>query len=313
MTSTSPRIAVGVATYRRPDGLTQLLQSLSGMRVTVPFEVIVVNNDPTEEGRRAFEAIEVPANLVVSLLHEELPGIAAARNRILDAADGFDFLAFIDDDEVADPEWLAELLTTQAQHGAGMVTGPVRYVFSPSVPSWAILGNFLMAHDSDAVQTVPVASTNNLLIDLRALRSTGPLRFDERFGITGGSDIMLTRSFTARGGVIVWCPYARVQEWVGATRATNKWLMRRAIRGGNTEGRVQIALSGGALSARAKIAAQGGARVAFGLALLALHPRVSRQKKGARGLRMALRGLGFLAAAGELRVEEYSRNDESRA
>ena len=52
-------------------------------------------------------------------------------------------------------------------------------------------------------QLMTEAATNNLLLDLDGIRRLG-LSFDERFGLTGGSDSMFTLQLTRRGGTIRW-------------------------------------------------------------------------------------------------------------
>ena len=67
------------------------------------------------------------------------------------------------------------------------------------------------------------AHSNNLLLDLRWSRRLG-LRFDPRFGLTGGEDTMFTHDLVGRGGTIVWCDEAVVRESVPADRATRSWV-----------------------------------------------------------------------------------------
>ena len=66
------------------------------------LEIILVDNRPEP-------IIPVPEWLSdlpdVRLLHERQPGISAARNRGIDAAEG-SIVAFTDDDVIVDPGWL---------------------------------------------------------------------------------------------------------------------------------------------------------------------------------------------------------------
>ena len=83
-----------------------------------------------------------------------------------------------------------------------------------------------------------VAATNNLLLDLGRIRALG-LEFDERFGLSGGSDTLFTRPLVARGGRMVWCDEAMVVDNVPAGRLTRDWVLRRALRSGNSASRVE--------------------------------------------------------------------------
>ena len=68
------------------------------------------------------------------------------------------------------------------------------------------------------------AATNNLLLDLDGIRRLG-LSFDERFGLTGGSDSMFTLQLTRRGGTIRWAEDAVVVEQEDPARLTRSWLL----------------------------------------------------------------------------------------
>jgi hypothetical protein len=156
---------------------------------------------------------------------------------------------------------------------------------------------------------VPGAGTGNLLLDLAALRRLD-LRFDERFGLTGGEDTMLTRSLTARGGVIVWCEEAVLVDPVPPDRATRSWVLRREYRMGSTWSRVHLAVAPpGRARARqaAGLAVLGGGLLARG-ALRAAAGRATRTLGSrAEGERELARGRGVLAGVVGRRVEEYGR------
>nr|WP_284288167.1 glycosyltransferase family A protein [Angustibacter aerolatus] len=76
---------IAVLTYRRPDDLAQVLPALVVQAAaTAPrARVLVVDNDPDAGAREAVAAFAADG---VEYAHEPQPGIAAARNRALDAA-----------------------------------------------------------------------------------------------------------------------------------------------------------------------------------------------------------------------------------
>jgi glycosyltransferase involved in cell wall biosynthesis len=69
------------------------------------FEVIVIDNSPDGE---VIEALTDFEGLRVQFFHEPVPGVARARNCGLSKVTT-DFVAWIDDDEIADPDWIAWL------------------------------------------------------------------------------------------------------------------------------------------------------------------------------------------------------------
>jgi succinoglycan biosynthesis protein ExoM len=74
--------------------------------------------------------------------------------------------------------------------------------------------------------------TNNVLLDARLVRADGlGLRFDERFGISGGEDTVFAHDIRQAGARIVWTNLAIVTETVTPDRATMRWLLSRAFSG----------------------------------------------------------------------------------
>ncbi len=94
-----------ICTRDRPAGLRATLASLR--RQTDPgFSVLVVDNAPASPGAEAVvEAAGLPS---CGYLTEPRPGLARARNRALSAV-RTELVAWIDDDEVADADWVRQL------------------------------------------------------------------------------------------------------------------------------------------------------------------------------------------------------------
>jgi glycosyltransferase involved in cell wall biosynthesis len=119
----APRVTVVLCTRDRPAGLRRTLQALSLQRYP-DFEVLVVDNaSATDEAHGVAESFAgvMPSRYV----REPRPGLSWARNRGIEAAHA-DVLAFIDDDEIPDPHWLAELAWGfKAAPDVGCVTGMI--------------------------------------------------------------------------------------------------------------------------------------------------------------------------------------------
>jgi glycosyltransferase involved in cell wall biosynthesis/SAM-dependent methyltransferase len=94
---------VVVPTRGRPLLLDRCLTALAAQHLQ-PLEVIVVDSAPVDEAARIVAGRHGAAYVV-----EPEPGASAARNRGARAARG-DVVAFVDDDAVAEPGWLASLL-----------------------------------------------------------------------------------------------------------------------------------------------------------------------------------------------------------
>lgn len=265
MSDADPRVVVAVLTYRRPAELTRLLPMLVQHAATLRpcAEVLIVDNDPAGSAKEQIEAFRpaYPDDAVsVRYVHESSPGIAAARNRALTEADGrAGAIVFIDDDETPGDDWLALLVAQWRAAGSAAVAGPSRQVFDGAPDPWVVGSRVFDRRTAATGASVPWAGSGNLLLDLRQIRDLG-LTFDDRYGLTGGSDTMFTRTLVARGGVITWCDEAEVCEPVPAARSTRRWVMRRTFRLGNGRSRIRLDLAPTAgARARVRIAAHGTA------------------------------------------------------
>jgi len=117
--SADPGITVVVCTRDRPAELERCLCALRQLRYTC-YEVIVVDN----ASREAEQIRAIVQGAGFRYVREDRPGLNIARNRGA-AAGRYDILAYVDDDAVADPNWLESLARAFARGDAGAVTGLV--------------------------------------------------------------------------------------------------------------------------------------------------------------------------------------------
>jgi GT2 family glycosyltransferase len=111
-------LTVAICTKDRPEPLARCMTSLTGIGGIDPRSVLVVDNAPAD-GRTA----DVARAAGVAYVVEPLAGLDFARNRALATA-ATDWLAFIDDDAVADAGWLDGLRRAWARNpDAKGVTG----------------------------------------------------------------------------------------------------------------------------------------------------------------------------------------------
>ena len=122
-------IAIGIITRNRPQLLEDALDSLAQLEVPEhgSLQYIVVENNSHLGMREVVRKSPLdPAKTHLEL--EPRLGIPFARNKVLSIAARIecDFLAFIDDDEQARPNWISELVKRQQATGADLVCGPAR-------------------------------------------------------------------------------------------------------------------------------------------------------------------------------------------
>ena len=119
----APPITVVICTRERPGALARCLDSLLAQAYP-DFRVLVVDNAPVTD--TTAEVVRSAARRgPVTYLVEPRAGLSFARNAAVAAAPG-EILAWIDDDEYADPNWLAEVARALADHPeADVVSGVI--------------------------------------------------------------------------------------------------------------------------------------------------------------------------------------------
>ncbi|HEX5385658.1 MAG TPA: glycosyltransferase [Gemmatimonadales bacterium] len=310
----STEIAIGIATWRRPEGLARLLAGLGNLVfVKVPrpkLTVIVADNDPAGSASSVCRAGIPGGNARLGYVVEPRPGLAPVRNRLLaHVPAGAAALALVDDDEVPAPSWLDELLDLWRRTGAGIVAGRVEPHFPEPVPAWVGRGRFFHSRPAPSGAPTRRGGTCNCLIDARIFRELG-LRFDEAYAESGGEDTHFFWRARAAGERVVWCDEAVVTEWVPRERATVGWLARREYREGGTVALVERELAPPApVLSRAGRVLRGGGRIAQGVARLAVSPPLGATltASAVEGVKLAARGAGMIAGSFGIRYREYAR------
>lgn len=233
-----PILAIGIATYRRPDGLARAIDhvAVEVRHAGIAARLIVVDNDGTDPavaGRAADRA--AAGGLPLDFSIEPRPGIAAARNAIFARAEalGAGRLAMIDDDEWPLPGWLAALAARMDQTGAAVVGGPVMPVFPAGARRLQRIARFWSVQPQSLDGRPFVFCTCNFLVDLIAIRHHPRPLFDDRFGLSGGGDTVFFRSLFNAGHAMAWAADAMVEEDVPPQRASVTWMRMRRFRVGN--------------------------------------------------------------------------------
>jgi succinoglycan biosynthesis protein ExoM len=300
------KVDIAIASYLRPKGLHRLLGGFQRLRFPgspPDLRVIVVDNDPGESARAVCEDARSWLELPLVYCVEKRRGIPQARNAAVAAAsDRAELVAFIDDDEVPSPLWLAELLRVQALTGADAVAGPCEPLFEDPVPRWIERGRFFEGPRHATGARIDYAFTHNALVRTEALEALDAL-FDERMALSGGSDGELFRRLAALGHTIVWADEAVVFEWVPRSRANARWILERAFRVGTSSTFVDRHRLVGALSP-ARVLAHGGWCVAKGAMLLPVGALCGRAG-AVQALRLAAFGVGRLGGLAGMLREEY--------
>ncbi len=227
--------SIVIPTFRRPDDLARAIDSVLAQEgVATGFEIVVVDNDPDGSAEPVVRGIATHSPVVIRYVREVRPGISHARNSGVAAATGR-YLAFLDDDEEAEPGWLAHFLATIAKFHADAVVGPVLPRFPADAPPVDAYRRRVYTRDARVPTGTKLLRWNigNSLFDkARCFVEAEP--FSPRLGKTGGEDTVFLRQLTRRGCKMVWCGEAVAWESVPADRLEPEYLLRRAFRGAQT-------------------------------------------------------------------------------
>jgi glycosyltransferase involved in cell wall biosynthesis len=119
-------LTVAICTYRRPEMITGVLDTLErqSVRAGRRWEVLVVDNDDQQSAAAPVVATIARGHLECRYVNESAVGLSRARNRAIDEAQGA-VIAFLDDDVFVDAGWLEALLGTFEMHDADCVGGRV--------------------------------------------------------------------------------------------------------------------------------------------------------------------------------------------
>jgi len=236
-----PRISVVICTRNRAVFLDKCLSSLEKQTLGAEdFEVLVVDNGSTDDTLGIVENFS--ARLPLTAVIEPVVGLSRARNTGWQAAKS-DYIAFLDDDAMADPEWLASGLRSfeEVCPTPSALTGPIRLVWEKKEPEWlttdiqgclGLLDFGSIARKFGGEETLFGA---NCFFHRQVLdRFNG---FNERLGrlntvLLSGEETLLQRQIENVGGHLWYDPHASVRHWVSASRITRKWFYQRYYWGG---------------------------------------------------------------------------------
>jgi len=221
----TPRVSIIIPTFRRPERAVEATRSALAQACAASFEVVLVDNDPEGSALAPLRALDDPR---VVVCHEPRPGVANARNAGLRAARG-ELIAFLDDDEIAPANWLAELLRVQASENADVVFGPVRTrLAAPPRDHRAYFEAFFARDPGHAEGSIDrFYGCGCSLVRRDALPNAEP--FSAERNEIGGEDDLLFQAMEAAGARFAWAPGAWVWETPETSRVTLAYTLKRAF------------------------------------------------------------------------------------
>lgn len=249
-------VSIVVACYDRMGLLERTLKACmaqTGMPVDATWEIVVADNHPRRLATAVVSRLQADSPVALRHIPAGERNIAHARNCGIAAAKG-SFIAFVDDDEAPDPDWLQAHLGCLNRTGADASFGPKYPVFAGgTAPEWDPTGrsyttDFHMPQDAEIhplrwfpPQARGLGTGNSMM--RRATCLAGKPPFDEEFGRCGGEDTLLLLGLAQQGRRFVWCADARVREFNEASRMTFSYMCKRMQRSSRHSAMVRLEIS----------------------------------------------------------------------
>jgi len=195
-----PLVSVVVMSFNRPQALERCLASLAAQTLAMQkFEVVLVDvSDPPNHPQVA----RYGERLTLRHRIETNRGVAGNRNLGAAAATA-PLLAFLDDDCVAHPEWLATLLAAAARHPGALIGGGVTNLLpgNPVASAGQLIQEAVDRHfNADPTDAHFVAGLN-FAVPTERFRQMGGN--DEGYGRRAAEDREFCSRWRAEGGRIV--------------------------------------------------------------------------------------------------------------
>lgn len=231
-------VTVCICTHDRPayvraclDGLAR--QTLSRDR----FEILLI--DSASNAQAAGRLAELAATHDARLVRLDQPGVSLARNAGAKHARA-KLIAYIDDDAIPAPDWLAALLQAHGETGAAVIGGRILPLWEAPLPDWwppSLVGVLsIISADGRGTYRTPQLPTGlepyaaNMAVDVAALRAIGGFGGDlGRFGtvLLSDEEVRLAWALQDAGHAVVYDSRIVVHHQIQASRLNPTWLLRR--------------------------------------------------------------------------------------
>jgi glycosyltransferase involved in cell wall biosynthesis len=241
---TTPDITIIVCTYNRSTMLRDALRSLyaldtaSGTTNAFTYEVLVIDNNSVDDTPAAIATAASESTAPLRGVRETRPGVSAARNRGIREAHGR-WIAFFDDDQIADTHWLRELYLGAKEHQCRVAGGAVHLLLPEDCDRdlhpfcRMLLGESRWSDEPRPYDNNINPGAGNLLVERSVFEEVGT--FDEK--LRRGEDTDLYHRTRAVGMTAWYLPRAIIHHMTPDERLTDTYLTRlsRSMGEGVTE------------------------------------------------------------------------------
>lgn len=214
--SNMPEVSIVIITYNRAEMLHRALETAVQQETDGKFsyEIIVIDDGSTDGTSNVVREVAIRFRVFVRYIRQGRGGIALARNTGVAAARG-NWIAFFDDDQVAESDWLKNLIDIGWKMGADCVAGTIRLDLLEEELSRlgpvcrSMLGENTYPPKPAILRGKKLPPTGNILINRKVFNSVG--LFDTSM-LSGRSDTDIASRIRAAGFVTWVAPNAVVHH-----------------------------------------------------------------------------------------------------
>ncbi len=247
------QITVAICSYNAAHYLAPLLSQLVSLTCSIPFEILVVDNNSTDKSKELVESFARSCVIPVRYVIETEQGIPFARNKAIEESLSSRYLAFIDADELPTSGWLQAAIDTLKDNQVDCVGGKISIIL-PHRPKWLsdnLLPFYGELNHSDKAFKITDRSTpiwsGNIAYNTRIFHEG--LRFDTRYnrkgkGVGGGSDGIMFRHFIKQGYRLHYEPKMEIQHLISDEKINRGYFLKLHFAAGKKAGLYEIIPSG---------------------------------------------------------------------
>lgn len=229
-------ITIVICSYNRADWLREAIESLDNLQTRNKFsyEVLVVDNASTDHTKDVVMQMAEKLSCPVRYVLESQPGVSFARNRGVEETKS-NWIAFFDDDEIAEPDWLLQLFDTASKYQVKCVGGGVQLRLHEGIDRelrhWVrVTLGCTRGMEEQQYDGKRVPTTANMLIHTEVFDKVGLFRTDL---VEGGEDTDLFHRMRSEGYEAWFTPRALVHHQIPPFRIKNDYLRSTAMRMGS--------------------------------------------------------------------------------
>jgi glycosyltransferase involved in cell wall biosynthesis len=238
-------LTIILCTYNRCQGLAEALTTLAAQHVDpeLEWEILLVDNNSSDKTTEVYRRFKDLLSVPLRYVFETRQGLSHARNRGIADASG-KYVAFTEDDELADEGWVQAIFDTFQGYSCEAVAGKIDLAWRCPRPQWLtddLLG-FLGYLDYGTAKVLTQDSPpfgGNMAFRKDIFNTIGV--FDTQLGrqgrkLIGGEEIELYGRFWQAGLVAVYQPKAVMHHVVEQNRLKKSYFRRLHFNEGQVQG-----------------------------------------------------------------------------